>query len=91
MNKEQTLHAASCLDLFNEEAALKYSMGQKEHGGNMWEKPGMLRNAYMECIDFMFYTSVIGQQVDAAKEALENGDMMTCWEILEGLTSKQKS
>lgn len=85
MNKQQLRHAMDCLQVFNDEAFLKYSKGQKEHGGNMWQKTGMLSNAYMEIIDQLFYLSVVGQQIEAAKKAIEDGHIPLAYEILSGL------
>lgn len=86
MNDIQIKHAVSCLNLFNKTAIDKYTAGQKEHGGNMWEKSGMLQNAYQENVDQMFYLSTIGSQVDLALKFLNEGHIDKAKQLLENLT-----
>ncbi len=33
----------------------KYLKGQKEHGGNLWQKPGLLDEAINEALDLVVY------------------------------------
>jgi hypothetical protein len=41
----------------------KYRQGQIEHGGNLWEKPGMLDNAIEEVIDLAVYLYTLKEQM----------------------------
>ena len=85
LTQQQMMHALSCLQLFTKSSLDKYADGQKTHGGNMWEKPGMIHNAYMEIIDQMYYISTIGQQVDLALKLLDEGHIDKCKQILANL------
>ena len=42
MNKENEEHLQGIQVWFHKEINSKYRAGQAEHGGEMWEKPGML-------------------------------------------------
>lgn len=41
----------------------KYLKGQKEHGGHLWEKPGMLQNLEEELTDGLTYAYTIRYQL----------------------------
>lgn len=63
----------------------KYPKGQKEHAGNIWEKPGMLNNAEEEVTDLITYLHVIRQQVEFAINFLKKGQIAFAMEVLEQL------
>jgi hypothetical protein len=52
---------------------LKFRRGQAEHGGNLWEKPGMLQNALDENADQAVYLFTLEGQMSALALALRNG------------------
>lgn len=88
LSPQQISHAAQCLNLFNKTALDKYADGQKYHGGNMWEKPGMAHEAYMEVVDLMFYISTIGNQIDLALKFLREGHLDKCEGMLVNMTKQ---
>ena len=47
---------------FRIKAEKKYVSGQNEHGGNLWEKPGLLEMMEEEVIDQWFYLQALKQQ-----------------------------
>ena len=51
MNNEHEAHLAHLIATFTADLDAKYRAGQIEHGGNIWEKPGMLAHAIEEAID----------------------------------------
>lgn len=64
MTSEQRAHLARILDTFTKDASAKYEAGQTEHGGNLWEKPGMLEQAIAEAIDMVIYLYTLKEQRD---------------------------
>lgn len=42
----------------------KYRAGQTDHGGRLFEKPGMLENAYAEVLDLAVYLLTAMEQRD---------------------------
>ena len=57
-------HLRRILSQFNADARSKYENGQREHGGNLWEKPGLLENAIEEAIDQVVYLYTLREQRD---------------------------
>ena len=45
----------------------KYRLGQEEHGGRLWEKPGALENAYAEALDLAVYLLTALEQRDTRR------------------------
>ena len=60
-------HVKRILDQFGRDLHAKYEAGQKEHGGNLWEKPGMLAHAIAEAIDLVVYLYTLQEQEALAK------------------------
>ena len=48
---------------FTSELDAKYRAGQKEHGGRMWEKAGMIDHAIEEAIDQVVYLYTLRAQL----------------------------
>ena len=63
MTVEQETHINEILSEFNDEARAKYEAGQQEHGGNIWEKRGMLTHAIEEAIDQVVYLYTLRKQL----------------------------
>lgn len=63
MTPEQQEHVAELVYEFGNAIREKYSRGQKEHGGNMWLKRGMLKEAKAEVIDQWTYILTIERQI----------------------------
>ena len=64
MTADQRAHLQRILDSFTHDATTKYATGQAEHGGNLWQKPGMLDNAIAEAIDLVIYLYTLREQFD---------------------------
>jgi hypothetical protein len=58
-------HLARILAEFSLDLDAKYRAGQEEHGGNMWEKKGMLTHAIQEAIDQVVYLYTLREQMRA--------------------------
>jgi hypothetical protein len=65
MEPEQEAHLARIKARVVGDIDAKYRAGQLEHGGNLWEKPGMLECAYAETIDQAVYLLTAMEQRDA--------------------------
>lgn len=64
MDAAHEAHLARILTQFNADARAKYEGGQREHGGNLWEKPGLLEQALAEAIDQVIYLYTLKEQRD---------------------------
>lgn len=42
----------------------KYALGQKEHGGQLWTKPGIIDMAIDEAIDQVIYLLTLKEQLE---------------------------
>lgn len=62
-------HCESIIGQFSSEFRAKYQQGQREHGGNMLYKPGMLDEAIKEAIDLVCYLYTLRQQQDRGTPA----------------------
>ncbi len=67
LDAEQQQHLTRILDRFTRDAVAKYEAGQHEHGGNLWEKPGMLEHALQEAIDLVIYLYTALEQRDTKR------------------------
>lgn len=65
VTSDQCAHLQRILTSFQADATAKYVNGQREHGGNLWEKPGMLEAAIQEAIDQVIYLYTLKEQRDA--------------------------
>jgi len=64
MDAEHEAHLSRILKNFNADVRAKYEAGQHEHGGNLWEKGGMLDNALAEALDLVVYLYTLREQKD---------------------------
>ena len=62
MTKKQEQHLQRIKNSFSKEVSRKYRIGQKEHGGNLFEKPGMLDMAIEEVLDLAVYLYTLREQ-----------------------------
>jgi hypothetical protein len=67
MDAEHIAHVDRILTQFNRDLKAKYEAGQEEHGGNIWEKPGMLAHAIEEVIDLVVYLYTLQEQQDRVR------------------------
>jgi hypothetical protein len=73
VTKGQRAHVGRVLDAHTGIIKSKYRAGQKEHGGNCWEKPGMLAHAMDEAADLPVYLHTLWEQIQEIAVDLENG------------------
>jgi hypothetical protein len=71
MTGKQTLHLKRVQLAAMKRINAKYKKGQKEHGGNIWEKAGMLANAEDESTDFIVYLYTLREQLEEAYALLQ--------------------
>lgn len=80
-------HKDQLINNFSTEYVNKYNKGQEEHGGNLWEKPSMIRNAKDEVLDQWSYISVIESQIKEAIALMDDFKPEAAKEILRKLIS----
>ena len=51
----------------------KYRRGQAEHGGNLWEAPGLLRELHAETFDLLAYGQALDEQAARIFQAYDAG------------------
>jgi hypothetical protein len=73
VTKGQRAHLARVLEDHSGLIQRKYKAGQKEHGGNCWEKPGMLAHAMDEAADLPVYLHTLAEQMTALIAKLRDG------------------
>lgn len=67
MTDEQEAHVRHLKQRVAADLDAKYRAGQIEHGGNLWEKPGMLEQAYAEALDQCIYLLTEIERRDAGR------------------------
>jgi len=70
LTPEQQAHVRGILKDFCLAFTEKYVKGQLEHGGNMWQKPGMLACLQDELLDHVAYLSTIEFQIHKTEPEL---------------------
>src|SRR3990167_2526215 len=63
MSIERVNHANRIENWFSRLMHKKYEAGQKEHGGDLWDKTGMLTHAIEEVIDLAVYLQTMEEQL----------------------------
>lgn len=63
MTQEQEQHLQSIKDWFTTEVDKKYRAGQKEHGGDLWLKSGIIDMAIEEVLDMAVYLTTLKSQI----------------------------
>lgn len=65
MTSDHENHLNSLVEAFNEAVITKYTRGQSEHGGKLWEYPTekLLDEAINEAIDQFVYLMTMKQQL----------------------------
>lgn len=63
MTNDQEKHLDDIKYNFIKDVDKKYRHGQREHGGNVWLKPGMIDNAIEEVIDLAVYLYTLRDQM----------------------------
>lgn len=67
MTADQEAHLARLKATITADLDAKYRAGQAEHGGNLWEKPGMLEAAIEEALDQLTYLYTLRDQRDSRR------------------------
>jgi hypothetical protein len=67
MDGPHEAHLSRILTRLSADLRAKYEAGQQEHGGNLWEKPGMLEQAYAEVLDLAVYLITAMEQRDSGR------------------------
>lgn len=70
MDAQHEAHLKRIVDRFSADVSAKYRKGQAEHGGNLWQKGGMIDFAIEEVIDLAVYLYTLKEQVEEAEKAL---------------------
>jgi hypothetical protein len=63
MTPEHQAHLDRLLSEVHTRLKAKYIKGQNEHGGKLWEKPGLLDEAINEAIDQVVYLMTLKEQL----------------------------
>lgn len=63
MEAANQAHLDSIVRELTQDIRAKYAKGQEEHGGRIWEKPGMLDHAIEEVLDLAVYLYTLKQQL----------------------------
>jgi len=74
LTQEQERHLASVKEDFAKLVDGKYRQGQREHGGNLWLKHGLIDQAIEEAIDQVVYLLALKQQIKDAGVVLGERD-----------------
>lgn len=64
MTNAQQTHLDEIIFAFEDLVEKKYTAGQKEHGGNLWDKKGLIDMAIDEAIDQVVYLLTLKQQIE---------------------------
>ncbi len=65
MTDEQEAHLGRISQATQEKLRAKYEKGVKEHGGNLWQKPGIIDMAIDEALDQIVYLETLKEQIEA--------------------------
>jgi hypothetical protein len=89
MTPDKKLHVSQCVKRVSDLQIRKYIAGQKEHGGKMWKKTGLLHASLEEIADLANYLPTVEQQLLKAIKFIKAGKIQKGLVILEGLLSKE--
>jgi hypothetical protein len=64
---------SSIVGWFGEAATVKYTVGSREHGGELRQKGGLVAEAENEILDQAIYVRTIRKQLDGVLCALDSG------------------
>jgi len=64
MTPEQEAHLTKILEQFKNDCSKKYRNGQAEHGGNLWNKVGIIDMAIEEALDLYVYLVTLKDQLE---------------------------
>jgi hypothetical protein len=84
MRTEDWDHVERVIDAHATLTRKKYVAGRDEHGGNCWEKPGMLQHALDEAADLPVYLHTAKEQIHELAADLRAGHL-SCVDAAEAL------
>jgi hypothetical protein len=90
MNDKQIKHKDLIKAQFSERVERKYVRGALEHGGNLWDKPGMLDNALNEVTDLVTYIFTLAQQLKQIKTYLYMEDYKAAEKMIDKILANSK-
>jgi hypothetical protein len=64
MDSDHEHHLQEVKDSFEQEVDKKYRHGQLEHGGNLWQKSGLIKQAKQEAVDLYVYLDTLEKQLE---------------------------
>ncbi len=67
-------HVAGLISTLEDLIISKYEAGVKEHGGQLWEKKGLIDMAIDEAVDQVVYLLTLKQQIEASGVQLGERD-----------------
>lgn len=85
MTGTQHAHIDGIVERFSGEAKTKYEHGQREHGGNLYEKPGMMRHLRQEVLDLVVYQDTMDEQLRGILALLDEGSVYEARKRLQAL------
>lgn len=85
MNEEQEAHLAGIKSGFCVAVDAKYRAGQRQHGGNLWKKPGVFPMLTEETLDFVVYAQTLEQQLREVLSHIEDGNQEMARVKLSGI------
>ena len=89
MDAQKKAHLKHCVRRVSKLQIDKYVKGQKEHGGRMWMKTGLLNAALEETADQANYLPTVELQIAQAIKRIKANQPDKAILILEGLLSKK--
>lgn len=70
MTDAQEAHLQRIKDKFTAAVDEKYRKGQVEHGGNLWNKAGVIDYAIEEALDMVVYLYTLKEQIEEYERAI---------------------
>jgi hypothetical protein len=83
MTPDQEAHLEAIKDEFDRLYDAKYRLGQAEHGGCVWRKPGLVGLAIDEALDLFGYLYSLRCQLREARALLREGKSAEALNVLE--------
>jgi hypothetical protein len=80
-------HLGSIVAWLGQQMSVKYKCGQEEHGGQLWAKPGALKNLEEEIIDLPIYYKTAKDQLK--QMAVEGRTAAEAYDFLYGEEPKK--
>lgn len=71
MTNEQEAHLRDIKYNILNDLDRKYRAGQREHGGDVWKKSGMIDNAIEEVLDLAVYLYTLRDQISKIQKRFE--------------------